>query len=87
MAGPLPFDASFDALVKIIKDQEVVNWVVDKIDERTPETLTYLAKFAYMTGLINKADIKRYLGVDSKEAKRLVKQWYTDHRERGCGTC
>ena len=83
----LDFDDSFDRLVRIIKDQEVVDWVLDRIEDRTEETLTYLAKFAYMTGLINKADIKRLLRVDSKEAKRLVKQWYTDHREKGCGTC
>jgi len=81
------FEESFEELVRIIRDQEVVNWVVDRIQDRSPETLTYLAKFAYMTGLINKADIKRFLNLDSKEARKLVKGWYDDHRERGCGTC
>ena len=81
------FEESFDRLVKIIRDQEVVNWVVDRIEDRTPETLTYLAKFAYMTGLINKAEIKRFLNLDSRAVKKLVKSWYDDHRERGCGTC
>ena len=83
----MDFDESFDRLVALIREQEVVNWVVDKVDQRTRDNLVYLAKFAYMTGLINKVDIKTYLGVDSREAKELVKQWYTDHRERGCGTC
>ncbi len=80
-------DENFDRLIRIIRREEVVDWVVDKIDERTPETLLYLVKFAYMTGLINKNEIKRFLGIDSKKAKGLVRQWYTDHRERGCGTC
>lgn len=80
-------ERSFDRLIKLIREQEVVNWVLDKIDDRTPENLVYLAKFAYMTGLINKVDIKHLLKVDSKRAKELVRQWYTDHRERGCGTC
>ena len=83
----MDFDESFDRLIALIREQEVVNWVVDKVDQRTQENLVYLAKFAYMTGLINKVDIKALLGVDSKKAKELVKQWYTDHRERGCGTC
>jgi hypothetical protein len=81
------FEASFAGLVKLIRDQEVVNWVVDKVAQPTPENLVYLAKFAYMTGLINKAGLKTYLGVDGIEAKRLVRRWYDDHRRRGCGTC
>lgn len=83
----MPFDQAFDRLVAIIKAQQVLDWVLDKIEDRSQETLTYLTKFAYMTGVINKGDIKRFLGVDSKGAKALVKQWYDDHREKGCGTC
>lgn len=87
MTASLTFDAAFDGLVKIIRDQEVIDWVVERLSDRTEENLVYLTKFAYMTGLINKAEIKRYLGVDSQEAKRLVRSWYDEHREKGCGIC
>ena len=81
------FDQNFDHLLGLIQEEKVADWVEDKAGERTPETLRYLAKFAYMTGLINKAEIRRYLGVSASEAKSLVRQWYKDHREKGCGTC
>ncbi len=87
MAGALSFDDAFDELIAIIREQEVIDWVVEKLGDRTEENLVFLTKFAYMTGLINKADIKRYLDVDAKEAKKLVKQWYDEHREKGCGIC
>lgn len=87
MKDKLPFDLAFDKLVAIIKAQEVLDWVLDRIEDRSEENLIYLTKFAYMTGVINKAEIKRFLGVDSKGAKALVRQWYNDHREKGCGTC
>jgi len=81
------FDRSFDELVKLIRDQEVVDWVVERLAERTPENLEYLAQFAYMTGLINKAEIKRHLGLDARQAKALVRRWYDHHRRTGCGLC
>ena len=87
MSEVTPFDQSFDRLLGLIREEKVADWVEEKAGERTPDTLRYLTKFAYMTGLINKADIRRYLGLDASEAKSLVRQWYKDHREKGCGAC
>lgn len=82
-----PFDQNFDRLLGLIREEKVADWVEEKAGERTLETLRYLVKFAYMTGLINKAEIRRCLGLDASEAKLLVRQWYKEHREKGCGAC
>ena len=87
MPALFDFDKSFDGLARLIESQGAGQWIEERIHERDEATLVYLAKFAYMTGLINKAALKTYLDVDSKQAKELVKQWYKDHREKGCGTC
>lgn len=87
MSARFDFDKSFDGLVRLIKSQGAGQWIEERVQDRDEATLTYLGKFAYMTGLLNKADLKAYLDVDSRQAKELVRQWYKDHREKGCGTC
>ncbi len=80
-------ESRFAGLSRIIRAQGVVDWVADKLASPTEDNLLKLAKFAYMTGLINKADLKRHLAVDAAGARALVAQWYKDHREKGCGIC
>jgi hypothetical protein len=77
----------FARLADLIRANAVGTWVDDRLDAPGPENLTYLAKFAYLTGLITKAQIRDYLDVDRNQAKLLVRGWYDEHRRKGCGMC
>jgi len=74
-------------LREAIAAQGVEGWLNEKAREPTLDSLIYLCKFAFFTGILTKAEIGRVLGADRAELKALVKQWYDDHRTRGCGTC
>jgi len=77
----------FQELKRRIQAQGVDSWL--NPDKTTPdrEGLLYLCKFAFFTGIVTKAEIARILELDRQERKELVKSWYDEHRERGCGTC
>jgi len=70
-----------------IAAQGVEGWLSDKAGPAGLESLVYLCKFAFFTGILTKAEIGRVLGADRAELKALVKGWYDDHRAKGCGTC
>ena len=74
-------------MARLIRRNAVRAWVDEYLDQPSPQNLQYLVKFAYMTGLINKAQIRHYLQIDRLESKKLVRKWYDEHRETGCGTC
>jgi len=77
----------FRELATVIRQNAVRTWVDDRLDHPTAENLAYLAKFAYLTGLINKSEIGAYLGLDRAQVKALVRRWYEEHRKSGCGMC
>ncbi|MBU0516410.1 MAG: hypothetical protein KJ621_16760 [Proteobacteria bacterium] len=77
----------FGQLAAVIRQNAVRTWVDDRLDEPSAENLTYLAKFAYLTGLINKSEIGTYLDLDRAQVKALVRKWYEEHRKTGCGMC
>jgi hypothetical protein len=77
----------FARLAALIRRNAVRTWVDDRLDDPSPENLTYLVKFAYLTGLINKAQIRDYLDMDRIQAKKQVREWYDQHRQKGCGMC
>lgn len=70
-----------------INRQGVQSWLNPEKLGPDLDGLTYLCKFAYFTGLLNKAELADILELTKKEKKELVKSWYNDHREKGCGTC
>ncbi|MCB2192935.1 MAG: hypothetical protein KQI62_15295 [Deltaproteobacteria bacterium] len=70
-----------------IKAQGVEGWLSEKADSPSRESLIYLCKFAFFTGILTKSQIGRMLEADRAELKGLVKSWYDDHRAKGCGTC
>ena len=47
------------------------------------ESLIYLCKFAFFTGILTKSQIGELLGADRAELKGLVRSWYDDHRRKG----
>ena len=67
--------------------QGVEGWLSDIADEPSRESLIYLCKFAFFTGILTKSQISELLGADRAELKGLVRSWYDDHRRKGCGTC
>ncbi len=71
----------------MIRDNAVKTWVDDRLDAPSLDNLTYLVKFAYLTGLITKAEIRDYLVLDRTQVKHLVRKWYDEHRRKGCGMC
>lgn len=77
----------FQELKRRIQAHGVDSWL--NSDKATPDRdgLVYLCKFAFFTGIVTKAEIGRILELDRQERKELVKSWYDEHRERGCGTC
>ena len=70
-----------------VKAQGVEGWLSDKADAPSVDSLIYLCKFAFFTGILTKAQIGEILRTDRGELKALVKSWYDDHRAKGCGTC
>jgi len=70
-----------------ITAQGVEGWLSERADPPSLESLVYLCKFAFFTGILTKAEIGRILGADRPELKGLVKSWYDEHRSKGCGTC
>lgn len=74
-------------LLAQITAQGVEAWLTDKAQPVGVDSLVYLCKFAYFTGLLRKKDIGAILQMDRTERKALVRSWYNDHREKGCGTC
>ena len=74
-------------LRQAILAQGVDGWLSEKAEPPSLDSLVYLCKFAFFTGILNKAEIGRVLGADRGELKALVKGWYDDHRAKGCGTC
>lgn len=79
--------ALFDDLYQRIKAQGVEQWTEDRNPQPDLEGLIYLCKFCFFTAILTKAEIARVLDIDRQELKKLVKSWYDDHREKGCGTC
>ena len=77
----------FHILYKRVQAHGVEQWLKDSLDGPSVEGLVYLCKFAYFTGIITKAEIGRLLELTHGERRNLVKSWYDDHREKGCGTC
>ena len=80
-------NAHFTNLLARIGSEGVDSWLDPKKLNPDLDGLIYLCKFAYFTGMLTKAEISRVLDLDSAERKALVKSWYDDHREKGCGTC
>ena len=70
-----------------VKAQGVEGWLSEKAEVPSVESLIYLCKFAFFTGILTKAQIGEILRADRSELKALVKSWYDDHRAKGCGTC
>ena len=77
----------YHGLRKRIEAQGVEAWLKDLPPDPDLDSLVYLCKFAFFTGLVTKSEIAATLGLDRKERRDLVKSWYDDHREKGCGTC
>jgi hypothetical protein len=75
------------SLIARIKAQGVEQWLDQKKKSLNLSTLVYLCKFAYFTGIVTKAEIGRILNLEPPERKQLIRSWYDDHREKGCGTC
>ncbi len=74
-------------LLARIRAQGVEGWLSEKAQPPSLDSLVYLCKFAYFTGMLQKSQIGAILGVSRDELKRLVRAWYDDHRQKGCGTC
>ena len=74
-------------LRRAIVAQGVEGWLSEKAEPASLDSLIYLCKFAFFTGILTKAQIGQILGADRAELKALVKGWYDDHRAKGCGTC
>lgn len=74
-------------LRRAIAAQGVEGWLSEKAQPVGLDSLIYLCKFAFFTGILTKSQIGRFLGADRAELRALVKGWYDDHRARGCGTC
>lgn len=77
----------FQRLRARIAAQGVEQWLADKDERPSRDSLIYLCKFGFFTGILTKAEIARILRLDRQERKALIKSWYDDHREKGCGTC
>jgi hypothetical protein len=77
----------FQMMYQRVRDQGVEQWLKENLDGPSPDGLVYLCKFAFFTGIITKAEIGSLLELSREERKQLVKSWYDDHREKGCGTC
>ena len=80
-------EAKFHWLFAKIKSTGVEQWAEAKNPQPDLEGLVYLCKFGFFTGILTKAQIGQILGLSRSERKHLVKSWYDDHREKGCGTC
>ena len=78
---------NFNQLHRKITAQGVEAWLKELPPAPNLESLVYLCKFAFFTGLVTKSEIAGILGLDRKERRDLVKSWYDDHRAKGCGTC
>ncbi|MCF8034118.1 MAG: hypothetical protein K9K66_15565 [Desulfarculaceae bacterium] len=74
-------------LQQAIIAQGVKAWLSEKAQPASLDSLIYLCKFAFFTGILTKSQIGQVLGADRPEVKALVRGWYDDHRARGCGTC
>lgn len=79
--------ARHNQLRRAIAAQGVEGWLSDKADHPSVDSLVYLCKFAFFTGILTKSQIGGLLEADRAELKSLVKSWYDDHRAKGCGTC
>lgn len=78
---------AWSSLKRLIDAHGVEQWTNGKAAEPTLDSLVYLCKFGFFTGILTKAQIGRTLGLDRAELKAMVKGWYDDHRAKGCGTC
>lgn len=79
--------AGCQSLLKSIRAQGVEGWLREISDPPTLEDLVYLCKFAFFTGIVTKSEIARLLQADRAERKALVRSWYDEYREKGCGAC
>jgi hypothetical protein len=77
----------YEMMYKRVRDQGVEQWLKENLEGPSVDGLVYLCKFAYFTGIITKSEIGSLLELTTVERKNLVKGWYDDHREKGCGTC
>ena len=60
--------------------------LMDEDEDVVPEMLGDLVHFAYFTCCITKGDVKRLLGVEGAEAKKIIKSWKLwDEGNRSCG--
>lgn len=74
-------------LRELIREQGVEPWLHQKGAQPSVEALVYLCKFGFFTGILTKAQIAGLLKIPRSQLRPLVKGWYDDHRQRGCGTC
>lgn len=77
----------YHMLYQRVQAQGVEQWLKESLSGPSVEGLVYLCKFAFFTALITKAEIGSLLDLTKAERRALVKSWYDDHREKGCGTC
>ena len=60
--------------------------LLEEDEETIVEMMEDLVHFAYFTGCIPKADVKRLLNLTDKETKALIKSWKVgDEGNRSCG--
>jgi hypothetical protein len=75
-------EASLEELRSIL----ISKGLLDEEEEVIVEMLGDLAHFAYFTGCITKSDVRRLLGINSAEAKSVIKSWKLwDEGNRSCG--
>ncbi|MCB2187398.1 MAG: hypothetical protein KQJ78_13325 [Deltaproteobacteria bacterium] len=79
--------AKFAEMHRKITAMGVEGWLSSQAASPSLDALVYLCKFAYFTGIFNKAELAVMLGADRTELKHLVRAWYDDHRAKGCGIC
>lgn len=77
----------FTNLLSRVGAEGVDSWLNPEKLKPDLDGLIYLCKFGYFTGVLTKAEIGRVLDLKPPERKELIKSWYDDHREKGCGTC
>jgi hypothetical protein len=79
--------AHFYQVREIIRAEEMWERVPERVRECSPENLESLVKFAYFGGFIDMAGVRRLLGVEKAEMRRLLVKWYEEVREQGCWLC
>ncbi len=87
MNTQLQLEEAFSWLQERIRSAGLEQWLEDFPSEPTPEAVERLARFAYFTGIVNKAELGKVLGLDRKGLKETIARWYEHQRRTGCGAC